>query len=104
MTTGINNIVNPTADGTDNINTVKIAFQRILDAALHTKYAIYNCINIQTQRFYREKDSIKETVRKVIELMKSGIDNIAIGGTNIDMVKAFQIILDAALPPMYTTH
>ena len=51
------------------------ASRKILAAALPPKYTIYKCINIQTHKFYREKDPIEETVRKLIELMKkSGID------------------------------
>ena len=101
MESGIDNIVDSTADETDNINIVERVFQNILDPAPLPKYVIYKCINIQTHNFYREKNFIEEIARKVITLMKSGIDKI---GTAIDMVKAFQIVLKVALSPMYTIH
>ena len=75
------------------------ASRKILNAALPPKYTIYKCINFQTHKFYREKDPIEETARKVIELMKSGIDNNATSRT--DITEAFKSILEASLPSKY---
>ena len=98
-------------EGEPNTTTNKCkiykASQRILEAALPPKYAIYKCINIQIHNFYREKDSIEETVREVIELLMTGINKIldpTTGGTDITVKRLFQRILEAALAPEYAIY